>query len=278
MPQIGASVEEARTHALARRARRGHSPVVLRVAAAHGVDLGQVAGTGRDGRVTKRDVLAVVESQSAAGDVAGSRWTESLRTAAHCHTFIEADMSRVELAGRALGVGPLPVVARAVIEALREHPVLNSRFGESGQELAVGDGVHLGVAVSLSFDGLIVPVVRDAHELSVEGLAERITDLTSRAERRALVPSELEGGTFTVTNLGAFGALMSTAIIHQPQVAILDMPAVVKRVVVVDDAIAIRPTAVFGLGWDHRALDGMLAAQFLATLRDTLESWPTLAA
>ena len=109
----------------------------------------------------------------------------------------------------------------------------------------------------------------------MEGLAERILDLTSRAGRRGLLPDEVVGGTFTVTNLGAVGALMSTAIIQQPQVAILDIPAVVKRVVVMDDAIAIRPTTVLGLGWDHRALDGVQAAQFLATLRDTLENWPT---
>jgi pyruvate/2-oxoglutarate dehydrogenase complex dihydrolipoamide acyltransferase (E2) component len=281
----------------AERPRRGHSPVVLRVASEHDVDLGQVVGTGREGRVTKRDVLAFVEAREPTpaapgaptvrvGSVAATgeppsrmrqtiaeRMTHSLRTAAHCHTFIEVEMSRVQAARTALGTSPLPILARACIQALRRHPVLNSRF--DGDRPVLSDAVNLGIAVALGDDGLIVPVIHDAQELSVEGLAERIKDLACRARSRRLEPREVQNGTFTITNLGPFGTLMSTPIINQPQVAILDVQAIVERAVVVDHAIAIRPMTILGLGWDHRAMDGAQAAGFLATLRHTLQSWPT---
>ena len=277
------------------RSRRGHSPVVLRIAQKHGIELEQVAGTGRAGRVTKRDVLASVEarerqpptareaarrrapatSSSPMRRIIGERMVDSLRTAAHCHTFIEVDMSRVELTRHTLGITPLPIVARAAIDALRTHPVLNSRFEESGMVSVSGGAVHLGIAVSLDEGGLIVPVIQNAHELSIEGLARRIRDLAERARSRRLNPAEVQDGTFTITNLGAFGTLISTPIINQPQVGILDVQAIVKRPVVVDDAIGIRPMTILGLGWDHRALDGTQAAQFLATLRDLLQGWPT---
>ena len=136
--------------------------------------------------------------------------------------------------------------------------------------------VVAGIAVSLGEDGLIVPVVRAAHELSVEGLAIRIKDLAQRARARELVADEVRDATFTITNPGQYGSIMATPIINQPQVAILDLEAVVKHPVVVTDAdgndsIAIRPTTILGLSWDHRALDGALAAQFLATVKRHLE-------
>jgi pyruvate/2-oxoglutarate dehydrogenase complex dihydrolipoamide acyltransferase (E2) component len=286
---------------------RTYSPVVRRIADAHDVDLELVEGTGRNGRVSKRDLLAHVEARrstpvpvpsaavgslDAAPPVAASAhraelgaarplsWmrlaiaehmTRSLATAAHCHTFIEADMSRVEARRAALGFSPLPIVARAAVDALRSRPSLNAWL--EGDNLALHTGVHLGIAVSLGDEGLIVPVVHNAHELSVEGLASRIRELARRARAHELTSSDVRGATFTITNLGAYGTLMSTPIINQPEVAILDLQAIVKRPVVVDDAIAIRPMAVLGLGWDHRALDGALAAQFLATLRDNLEQF-----
>jgi pyruvate/2-oxoglutarate dehydrogenase complex dihydrolipoamide acyltransferase (E2) component len=136
--------------------------------------------------------------------------------------------------------------------------------------------VNLGIAVSLGEEGLIVPVLERAQELSVEGLGARIADLAARARSGALTPDEVRGGTFTITNPGAFGAIAATPIINQPQVAILDLEAVVKRPVVIDDgaggdAIAIRPIANLCLSWDHRALDGALAAQFLAAVRRRIE-------
>ncbi len=288
-----------------------YSPVVQRIADQHDVDLSRVTGTGRDGRVRKQDVLAfiaapappVVEVEpepplhiespyrpepmepAAAhgfGELSrirrqiGEHMKRSLQTAATCTTWIEVEMGRVEAARARLGVTALPFVARATIEALREHPSLNAWLDED-RYTRHDRAVHLGIAVSLGDGGLIVPVLHNAHELSVEGLAARIKDLATRARAGTLTPDEVRGGTFTITNPGQYGTMMATPIINQPQVAILDLEAIVKRAVVVTDAdgndsIAIRPMTILGLSWDHRALDGALAAQFLATLRRRLEA------
>ena len=206
----------------------------------------------------------------------GEHMKRSLDTAAHCTTWIEVDMSRVEVARAPLGLTALPFVARATVAALREHPTLNAWL--EGERYTVHAGVNLGIAVSLGEDGLIVPVIHGAHELSVEGLAARIKDLARRARSRDLSPDEVRQGTFTITNPGQYGSIMATPIINQPQVAILDLEAVVKRPVVITDAdgndsIAIRPMTILGMSWDHRALDGVLAAQFLATIKRLLEGW-----
>jgi pyruvate/2-oxoglutarate dehydrogenase complex dihydrolipoamide acyltransferase (E2) component len=267
------------------------SPVVRRMADEHHIDLAQIKGSGRRGRVTKRDVLAFVENgerplhtESPYREEAetggeplsimrkriGEHMRHSLDTAAHCTTVVEADMSAIEgMRGR---LSYLPFVARAAIAALREHPSLNATL--EGDRLTVHEEVHLGIAVSLGEDGLIVPVVHDAHELSHEGLAKRIADLAERARKRQLSPDETKGGTFTITNPGRYGALLATPIINQPQVAILDLEAVVKRPVVVGgDSIAIRPMTYLCMSWDHRALDGVLAAQFLGSVRRQLEGF-----
>jgi pyruvate/2-oxoglutarate dehydrogenase complex dihydrolipoamide acyltransferase (E2) component len=285
------------------------SPVVRRIADEHGVDLSHVHGTGRRGRVTKKDLVAYIEdggngkaapapepalhmespyreeepapAAAAAGEelsVMRKRIAEhmvrSLHTAAHCTTMVEADMSRIEAARGRLSY--LPFVARAAIAALREFPMLNATI--DGDRVTVHDDVQLGIAVSLGEEGLIVPVVRDAHELSHEGLAARIKDLAERAREKRLGPDEVGGGTFTITNPGRYGALLATPIINQPQVAILDLEAVVKRPVVVtdkhgNDSIAIRPMTYLCMSWDHRALDGALAAQFLTAVRRNIEEW-----
>jgi pyruvate/2-oxoglutarate dehydrogenase complex dihydrolipoamide acyltransferase (E2) component len=195
----------------------------------------------------------------------------SLETAATCTTWIEADMSRIEAARAARGLTALPLVARCTIEALREHPQLNAWL--EGERYTQHEDVHLGIAVSLGDEGLIVPVIREANTLSAEGLGKRIKDLARRARAGELTADEVRGGTFTITNPGQYGSIMATPVINQPQVAILDLEAIVKRPVVVDDAIAIRPMTIFGLSWDHRALDGALAAQFLATLRRRVEAY-----
>jgi pyruvate/2-oxoglutarate dehydrogenase complex dihydrolipoamide acyltransferase (E2) component len=205
----------------------------------------------------------------------GEHMKRSLDTAATCTTWIEVDMARVERARAAAGLTALPYVARASIEALREQPALNAWL--DGEEHVVHDDVNLGIAVSLGDDGLIVPVVRAAQDLSVEGLGKRIRELARAARDRTLSPDDVQGGTFTITNPGQFGSIMATPVINQPQVAILDVEALVKRAVVVTDAegndsIAIRPMVILGLSWDHRALDGALAAQFLAAVRRRLES------
>jgi pyruvate/2-oxoglutarate dehydrogenase complex dihydrolipoamide acyltransferase (E2) component len=206
----------------------------------------------------------------------GEHMKRSLDTAAHCTTWIEVDVSRIEAARTGLGLTALPFVARAAVAALREYPALNAWMED--QRYTVHQEVHLGIAVSLGEDGLIVPVVHDAHNLSVEGLGARIKDLARRARARELTPDEVRGGTFTITNPGQYGSIMATPIINQPQVAILDLEAVVKRPVVItdtdgNDAIAIRAMTILGLSWDHRALDGVLAAQFLASVKRHLEEW-----
>jgi 2-oxoglutarate dehydrogenase E2 component (dihydrolipoamide succinyltransferase) len=291
--------------------RPRYSPVVQRIAAEHGIDLSAVKGTGRGGRVRKQDVLAVVhagalerdeepplhiespyrpEPQPAAepapapapaepaGTLSRMRRTigehmkRSLETAATCTSWMEVDFSRVEAERERLGLTALPLVARATIDALREHPALNATL-EGDAYTRHDDAVHLGIAVSLGEDGLIVPVIRDAQDLSAEGLGKAIRDLARRARSRQLEPDEVRGGTFTITNPGQYGTLMATPVINQPQVGILDVEAVVKRPVVIEgDAIAVRPMCVLGLSWDHRALDGVLAAQFLASIRRRLES------
>jgi len=275
-----------------------HSPVVQRLAAEHGVDLGGVPGTGRGGRISKQDVLAAVEkplhtespyrAEAPAGQLSrmrraiGAHMKRSLETAATCTTWMECDMARVEQSRRGakasslLGVTPLPIVARAAMDVLGEHPALNATL--EGERYTRHEAVHLGVAVSLGEDGLIVPVIRDAHALTVEELGVAIRELAKRARKQQLSPDEVGGGTFTVTNPGQFGSLMATPVINQPQVAILDLEAVVKRAIVIEDAdgndvIEIRPQTILGLSWDHRALDGAQAAQFLGALRRRLERW-----
>jgi pyruvate/2-oxoglutarate dehydrogenase complex dihydrolipoamide acyltransferase (E2) component len=286
------------------------SPVVRRIADEHKVDLTRVQGSGRRGRVTKKDVLAFIDENPKSEPVLhmespyvedepaqrpspppappageapasgqplsvmrrriGAHMRESLDTAAHCTTIVEADMSAIEAARGKLSY--LPFVARATIAALREHPALNATL--EGDRLTQHDAIHLGIAVSLGDDGLIVPVVHNAHELSHEGLATRIADLAERARARKLTPDETRGGTFTITNPGRYGALLATPIINQPQVAILDLEAVVKRPVVVGgDSIAIRPMTYLCMSWDHRALDGVLAAQFLGSVRRHIEGF-----
>jgi pyruvate/2-oxoglutarate dehydrogenase complex dihydrolipoamide acyltransferase (E2) component len=291
-----------------------YSPVVMRMAAEHDIDLDQIEGTGRGGRVTKKDVVAFLErSEAAPADAPlhiespyrpepadarrpapearppepapvetgatlsrmrrtiGEHMKRSLETAATCTTWIEADMSRIEAARAGRGLTALPLVARCAIAALREHPQLNAWL--EGERYTRHDTVHLGIAVSLGEEGLIVPVIQDAQDLSADGLGKRIKDVARRARGGELSPDEVRGGTFTITNPGQFGSIMATPVINQPQVAILDLEAIVKRPVVVDDAIAIRPMTIFGLSWDHRALDGAIAAQFLATLRRLVESY-----
>ncbi len=271
-PESGSSTGNGAGAATA--ARRRYSPVVQRIAAEHDVDLSQVEGTGRGGRVRKQDVLAFIESgasaeepplhiespykpepvapAAAAADVRpapggprpapatapatgggelsrmrrqiGEHMKRSLETAAHCTTWIEVDMSRIEAARAQMRLTALPFVSRATIAALREHPQLNAWL--EGDRYTAHHDVNLGIAVSLGDDGLIVPVVQGAHELSVEGLAARIKDLARRARSRQLTPDEVRGGTFTITNPGQYGSIMATPIINQPQVAILDLEAV----------------------------------------------------
>jgi 2-oxoglutarate dehydrogenase E2 component (dihydrolipoamide succinyltransferase) len=286
------------------RAER-HSPVVARLAAELDVALEQVVGTGRDGRVRKEDVLAAAGGGAAAGGTdrgdapraqapagtalyappaagplsrmrrtIGEHMKRSLNEAATVSSWIEVDFGAVEERRRALGVTALPVVAAATVRTLAEFGELNAWL--EGDDHTLHSEVNLGIAVSLGADGLIVPVVRSAQRLGVAELAERIADLAARARSGELSPDDVRDGTFTITNPGQFGTFMATPVINQPQVAILDVESIVRRPVVVTvdgvEQIAIRPVCVLGLSWDHRALDGVVAAQFLGALRARLQA------
>ena len=205
----------------------------------------------------------------------------SRHTSPHAYVMVEVDMSAVTRArGRArtdfeqrygVKLTYLPFVARAVCEALRRHPTLNASWSDEG--IILKRDIHLGIAVALE-DNLVVPVVRHADRLSIAGLATTMSDLGERARSNHLKLDEIQGGTFTLNNTGALGAVMTEAIINQPQAAIMTMDMVVKRPVVVeDDAIAIRPIMNLGLSFDHRINDGLQATRFVRTVKDLLEGY-----
>src|SRR5215207_9555660 len=207
----------------------------------------------------------------------------SRRTSAHCTTIVEVDMGRVaerraelkeRMARRQVPLTYLAYVARATVEALERHPIVNASI--DGEEIVYHDDVNLGIAVALE-QGLIVPVIPKAQRLSLEGMAAAIAEVAERARGGRLEPDDVHGGTFTITNPGQFGAVLATPIINQPQVAILDLEAIVKRPMVISedgsDAIAIRPMTYLCMSWDHRALDGAEAARFLAEIKRSLEGW-----
>jgi 2-oxoglutarate dehydrogenase E2 component (dihydrolipoamide succinyltransferase) len=286
-----------------------HSPVVVKLADELGVDLTTVAGSGAGGRVRREDVLAAAEGSAERSQrvvapqtpdtepdpapssrepyvapapqelsrvrrLSGEHMKRSLDTAATVTQWIEVDFEAVEARRRELGVTALPVLAAATVAALAQFGDLNAWL--RGEEYTRHEEVNLGIAVSLGEDGLIVPVIRSAQLLGVTELAAAIRDVAARARSHALSPDEVRDGTFTITNPGQFGTLMATPVISQPQVAILDVEAIVRRPVVVgppeDERIAIRPMCILGLSWDHRALDGAYAARFLAALRDRLQA------
>lgn len=286
--------------------RRFYSPAVLRLAALHGVDLDEVPGTGIGGRVTRKDVeafLARRENAPAAAEAPSApgaretvareaeyevvpltptrrtiaeRLSRAVREIPQAWTMVEADVTELlrlrERTAARLGrrLTLLPLFARAVCQALREHPNLNARFEEG--ELRRYRDVHLGVAVAAP-SGLVVPVLRRAQELSLEGLARALEELVERARAGKLRLEEVEGGTITVNNTGAFGSVASRPILNPPQVAIVTLERVVRRPVAVgDDAIAVRAMVNLCLTFDHRAIDGHEAGAFLATLRSLLEA------
>jgi 2-oxoglutarate dehydrogenase E2 component (dihydrolipoamide succinyltransferase) len=207
------------------------------------------------------------------------RMVESRRISAHVTSFMEVDFTRTarlrdELKGEFLqrdGVKLtfMPFIIKAVIEGIKKWPIINSSVW--GDQIVYKKDINVGVAVALDW-GLIVPVIRNADEKSLLGLARAVNDVGERARTKQLKPDEVQGGTFTITNPGIFGGWGGTPIINQPQVAILGVGAIKKRPVVIDDAIAIRQIGVLGLSFDHRVIDGAVADQFLATVRDVIEA------
>jgi 2-oxoglutarate dehydrogenase dihydrolipoamide succinyltransferase (E2 component) len=225
----------------------------------------------------RREPISPMRKQIAAHMV------ESRHTSAHCTTVVEVDLGRVvaarrelkpEMQQRGVPLTYLAFVASAAVSELGRHPILNASI--DGEETVYHDDVNLGIAVALD-QGLIVPVIRRAQRLNLEGLAAEISELAGRARDGSLQPDDVAGGTFTITNPGQFGAVLATPIINQPQVAILDLEAVVKRPVVLGDdgeeSIAIRPMTNLCMSWDHRALDGAEAARFLGDVKARLEGW-----
>jgi 2-oxoglutarate dehydrogenase complex dihydrolipoamide succinyltransferase (E2) component len=267
-----------------------HSPAVRQLAKEHGVDLTHLKGTGAGGRVTKKDVLEFVartpaqaKAPSTNGETSmgeetlpltqmrktiADRMLKSRQTSAHVSTFFEADFSAVAAFRKGRDLTYLPFVVRAVTKALRDFPIISSTWGDQG--IIIKKDLHIGIATALE-DGLLVPVIRHADRKGLTQLAKEIADLAERARSKKLNPDEVQGGTFTITNHGGFGSLLSTPIIHQPQIAILGVGAVQKRAVVINDAIAIKPMAYLSLSFDHRVIDGATADQFMAKMKHYLE-------
>lgn len=295
------AIQDAETLRLTRS-----SPVVRRLAAEHGVDIAEISGTGIEGRVTKKDIESYVKEHEEItppgrtspeperapvheGDrvvaltnvrrAIANRMSLSKREAPHAWTMVEADVSglvslreriKEEFAQReGVKLTYMPFIVKAVVESLKEHPVLNSVWDEDG--IVLKKRINVGIAVDLE-DSLIVPVIPDADELNVLGLARKIDDVVRRARTEKLSPGDVSGGTFTVNNPGALGSVVSTPIINYPQAAILSAEAIVKRPVVINDAIAIRSMMNLEVSFDHRILDGGAALKFLNAVKRRLES------
>jgi pyruvate dehydrogenase E2 component (dihydrolipoamide acetyltransferase) len=297
------------------------SPLVRKLADEHGIDLGQVDGTGTGGRITKKDILAFIETGGAeagrprlevaapaeapapsaarpAPQVTAGReevvpishirkriaenMHASLQTSARAWNLVEVNMeSIVKLRARAkdrfkeregFSLTYLPFLARALSDALLAFPDVNAKLELEAGTATYHGYVNFGIAVAYE-EGLIVPVIRRADEMNLVGIARAINDIAARARSKKLTPDEVHGGTFTITNPGPFGSLISVPIMNPGETAILAFDAIEKRPVVIDDALAIRHMVYLSMSWDHRMIDGATAAQFLGRLKQNLETW-----
>lgn len=301
------------------------SPVVRRLISEHQLDLADIRGTGAGGRITRSDVLAVIDrlnggaapaakaprpaAPSAGGPAttpvpaaeAGEHDTiipftnirrrtaehmvRSKHTSAHTMVAVEVDYFAVEKVRRAekdrfkeaegFGLTYLPFVTRAVVDALEEFPNVNSSVGDD--VLIVHNDVNIGIAVDLDFEGLLVPVIHQADGKRLRVLAREISALATKARAKRLTMDDISGGTFTITNAGPFGTLITVPVINQPQVAILSTDGVRKRPIVIElpdgsDGIAIHPVGNLVMSWDHRAFDGAYAAAFLRAIKNVIET------
>src|SRR5206468_11810915 len=291
---------------LEERRRTKSSPLVRKIAAENNVDISQIQGSGVSGRVTKNDILHYIQQPAAEARPAAApkpefKSGESIRleplsvmrkkiaqhmvlskqTSAHVTTVFEVDFTNIEklrqqykdaYAERGAKLTYLPFIVQAVVAGLREFPILNASMDESS--ILYHREYNLGIAVALEW-GLIVPVVKNADEKNLLGLSKTIADLGNRARSKKLSPDEVSGGTFTITNPGIYGGLFGTPIINQPQVAILGVGGVKKRPVVIEtddgDFIAIRSICILSLTFDHRLIDGAVADQFMAYVKNVIE-------
>ncbi len=299
------SVEELR--------RQKSSPLVRKIAREHDVDIRLIKGSGIGGRVTKTDILGYIQSGAATSPPAapaarpasapgpapayrpGDRieivpmsvmrkkiaehMVLSAQTSPHVYSVYEVNFGRIaalrerkkahyEAAGARLTYTAF--IARVIVDALRQFPFVNASI--DGDNIVYKKDINLGIAVALD-NGLIVPVIRNADEKNLLGLSRAINDVGNRARSKKLNPEEVQGGTFTITNPGIFGALYGLPLINQPQVAILGVGSIEKRPVVIDDAIGIRPTCHLTLGYDHRLIDGADAGRFLSFVKERLETF-----
>lgn len=259
------------------------SPAVRNLAREHGVDPAALAGRGRGGRVTRADVLDGLAGAVGSGDEVVPFNTVRRRTAigllaskranAHALVVVAADYSAIETARRGERVTGLPFVARAVVDALREFPLMNATTTDDGLSTVTHRSVHLGIAVDLEFQGLVVPVVRDADGLRLRALAAAIRDVAARARARKLGPDDLAGGTFTITNPGASHTWISFPVINRPQVGILATDGVSKQVIADETGrIGIAPIGRLSCAFDHRAVDGAYAGAFVRRVQEIVET------
>lgn len=288
------------------------SPVVARIVKEHDIDITQVEGTGRDGRITKRDVMSYLEdaeqeeparievqqpapipiqepkvptSEGELIPLTGIRrmiaehMVVSKRTSPHVTTVFEIDFSTVaahraahkeQFARDGVKLTYLPYIVQITAEAIKKHPIVNASWTDDGIQLK--REINIGIATATE-RGLIVPVIRGADEKNLLGLARAIQDFADRARNNRLRPDETRSGTFTITNHGASGSLIGTPIINQPQVGILGVGLIEKRVKVIGDAIAIRPCAYISFSFDHRILDGATADAFVMDIKQTVENF-----
>lgn len=284
-------------------AEKRYSPLVRRLAKEYNINLEEVKGTGEGRRVTKKDIMDYVASKpgisahppaeaekkvlerealipvSPKRKITADRMAQSKRTAAHVTTVFEVDMTKVAryrelnkdaMKREGIHLTYLPFITLAAARALKEHPLLNASWTDEG--IVQKNYINIGIAVSLE-DGLIVPVIKDADKKDLLQFARDIQDIALRARNKKLKPEDVQGGTFTITNYGLNGSLFGTPVILLPQVAILGVGAVVKRPVVIDDAIAIRSMMYLSLSFDHRVMDGANADAFLHKVKDILEGW-----
>ncbi|MBN9016513.1 MAG: 2-oxoglutarate dehydrogenase complex dihydrolipoyllysine-residue succinyltransferase [Rhizobiales bacterium] len=288
-----------------------NGPAVAKLAAESGVDTAAVAGTGKDGRVTKGDLISAIATGAAAPAAAPApapavtvrapvaaddasreervrmtklrqtiarRLKDAQNTAAMLTTFNEVDMSAVmalrtqykDIFEKKHGtkLGFMGFFVKAVIQALKDIPAVNAEI--DGTDLVYKNYYHIGIAVGTD-KGLVVPVVRDADELSLAGVEKKIADFGRRARDGQLKIEEMQGGTFTITNGGIYGSLMSTPILNAPQSGILGMHKIQERPMVVGGKIEIRPMMYLALSYDHRVVDGKEAVTFLVRVKDSLE-------
>lgn len=302
---------------------RFYSPLVKNIAREENIsieELDKIAGSGKDNRVTKKDILDYISQKSkkpvavtaaysgeksalkfnadlvvSADDeviemdrmrkIIAERMVESRRISAHVQSFIEADVTNVvrwrekikedfeKVTGEKLTY--TPIFIEAIVSAIKEFPMINISVKED--KIIRHKHVNIGMAVALPTGNLIVPVIRNADQLSLAGLARKVNDLANRARNNELLPDELTGGTYTVTNVGSFGSVMGTPIIVQPQVAIMALGAIVKKPAVIEteagDMIAIRHKMFLSHSYDHRVIDGMLGSLFAKKVTDYLEGF-----